>query len=516
MVALSASPTASRPSSLKPRVETHPPYRVTLGPEAGDLLRAAGVEPYPWQQDALDLLCSVGDDGKWACFEYCEWVARQNGKGVVLEGRALAGLLLFDEALILWSAHEYKTAMEAMRRIVALLRKLCHQMSDILFDYNGVLIKVINSHGEESIERLDTGARIKFVARSKGSGRGFSGDVVIIDEAFAYTNIQQEALMPTMSARENPQIIYTSTPPLTGTSGEVMYALRHRGDPTAPRAKDDGPWEQDEALGYRDWGLGGELEDLDKPDAADRPDLDDRENWRNTNPSVDVGGLTEKFIARERRAMSDAGFGRERIGIWPRDANIRADGWQVISKTQWTAREDPLMKFVGRVALGVDVTPDRGWSAISSAGQRAAGGRGIDIIEHKPGTGYLIARLKKLVEEHDVCVIVVSDRAIADAAEEAKLPVYRASAGDMTSAANALYAGVADKVPEARDVWHHIHADLDDAVAGATKREVGDGWAWDRRSPQVNICPLVAGSLGLWGLSTPRIHVASLKPFALT
>jgi len=35
---------------------------------------------------------------------------------------------------------------------------------------------VINTKGEESIARLDTGARIKFVARSTGSGLGFSGD----------------------------------------------------------------------------------------------------------------------------------------------------------------------------------------------------------------------------------------------------------------------------------------------------------------------------------------------------
>jgi hypothetical protein len=117
-----------------------------------------------------------GPDGLWACFEYCELVARQNGKGAILEARALAGFLLLGEALIMWSAHEYKTAMEAFRRVRTLLRTLGTPINDNLILLDGVYIKVSNTNGDEGFERLDTEQRIKFIARSKGSGRGFTGD----------------------------------------------------------------------------------------------------------------------------------------------------------------------------------------------------------------------------------------------------------------------------------------------------------------------------------------------------
>jgi len=44
---------------------------------------------------------------------------------------------------------------------------------------------------------------------------------------------------------------------------------------------------------------------------------------------------------------------------------------------------------------------------------------------------------------------------------------------------------------------------LTDAVAGATKRQVADAWAWRRRGG-ADITPLVAATLARWGIvSTP-------------
>ena len=46
--------------------------------------------------------------------------------------------------------------------------------------------------------------------------------------------------------------------------------------------------------------------------------------------------------------------------------------------------------------------------------------------------------------------------------------------------------------------------ELDDAVMGATTRIVSDGWLWDRKSASVDISPLVAATVALWGLKTAR------------
>ena len=43
--------------------------------------------------------------------------------------------------------------------------------------------------------------------------------------------------------------------------------------------------------------------------------------------------------------------------------------------------------------------------------------------------------------------------------------------------------------------------ELRQAVKGATKRPLGDAWAWSRRNSTVDISPLVAATLALWGHS---------------
>ena len=43
---------------------------------------------------------------------------------------------------------------------------------------------------------------------------------------------------------------------------------------------------------------------------------------------------------------------------------------------------------------------------------------------------------------------------------------------------------------------------LDDAVAGAARRPLGDGWLWARRLSTVDISPLVAVTLAAWSTAS--------------
>lgn len=475
-----------------PRVELHPPYELTFGPVAVELCRRAGQVLDDWQADSLDVMLGVRADEKWASPEFAEWVSRQNGKGGIGEGRVLVGFLgPLKERLILWSAHEYKTAMEAFRRIGWLLRNLGEYRSENLIMVGDIPIKVINTNGEESYERLDTGQRVRFVARTKGSGRGFSGDVNIIDEAFAYTFQHQSALMPTLSARPNPQIVYLSSPPLDSLTGEVMFQLRRR----ATAGGDDG-------LGYRDWGLPGDL------DSLGALDLGDLRLWAQTNPALGIR-ITEETVRREFRSMSAIDFARERLGVWPREPS--AAGYRIIPEHFWTDRQDAEAKLDGRPALGVYVPPDRSYAAIVAAGARAAGGRMVELTgrgpvdDYRPGTRWVVPRLKQL-EEHNPSVMVIDDKALADEAEEAGLTVHRANVADVVTGCQLFFDGVAGADDSGRDVWHLGQQLLTDAVAGATKRKVGGSWAWERHDVTGDVTVLAAASLALFGHSTPRVH----------
>jgi len=137
------------------------------------LAARAGLVLDPWQRFILDQGMAENDKGDWAAFEVCVNVPRQNGKGGVIEARELWGLFIGGEELILHSAHEFKTAKRAFKRIERLIRG-CPDLHKRVKRY-------WQTTGEESIE-LWTGQELRFIARSGGSGRGFTGHCNILDE----------------------------------------------------------------------------------------------------------------------------------------------------------------------------------------------------------------------------------------------------------------------------------------------------------------------------------------------
>ncbi len=492
-------PPSSTLSRLRPRVEVAPPSRDSYGPAAVQLARVAGLELDQWQQDALTLMLSRRPDGKWACFEYAEIVSRQNGKGSILEARALAGLFLLKEQLIMWSAHEVKTALEAFRRLRTLLLYLGESVNENLIDVDGVPIKVSNTNGQESFERLDTGQRVKFIARSKGSGRGFSGDVNIIDEAFAYTDDQHSALMPTMSARPNPQLIYTSSPPLTGDTGEVLFRLRKRAE-----SGNGG------RLGYRDWGAAGTLDDLRELD------LDDRTQWAATNPAYGVR-ISEEFVQSERESMSDEKFAIERYGVWPR----QQVGGGAIDMNQWANLEDIASKRDGDVALAVDIAPERDYAAIAIFGLRADGLGHLQVVDYRPGTDWVLDRI---VEWREVLnpVAVGMGRATAASLEVElkKLGIARPEdpekpqRGDLAVTASLEMTAATGQFLDAvkQGTFRHVgQQELTASAKGSKTKVLGDSLAWARRDSSADTSPLVAVTLARWAFES-RVHLIDQGP----
>ena len=183
----------------RPRIASVPPSAWSEGDRVADLAAAVGLHLDDWERWVLDQGLGRTEDRQWAAFEKALIVSRQNGKGAVLEALELAALFLddFDTDLILHSAHEFKTASEAFRRIQGRID------SHPLFKRR--VKQVYLQRGAESIE-LKNGKRLRFVARSSGSGRGFSADLVILDEAYELGDAAMAALLPTLSARPNPQI----------------------------------------------------------------------------------------------------------------------------------------------------------------------------------------------------------------------------------------------------------------------------------------------------------------------
>jgi hypothetical protein len=495
----------------------------SAGIECIELAAAAGLELDPWQQLAIILGLGETKLGKWAAFTVALIVARQNGKGSILEALELYWLFVAGERLIGHSAHEYKTAMEGFRRVLWLI-----DSNDWL---RKRVKKVINTNGEEGIELL-TGQRLRFMARSKGAGRGFTFHKLVWDEGYALTREQQDAQLPTMSAVDNPQIWVTSSPPLTSDTGEVLFQLRRMALAMGSQ------------LAFMDYGSEGSL------DALENVNLDDITLWQQTNPSeVHAGqghGVSIETMARERSAMSDSGYARERLCIWPPDLT---EGFGVITKEQWDRMLDPRSgsdewppeplghmldmvgakpptALVGKPVISIDVSPRVQGSvraAVSLAMRRADGKRHIELLARDSGTAWVIPWLRAFLIQTPIGGIALDPGSpagslmadVGNLLAELGLSqdlILRMTAQSVASAFGMIYDAATEAEPS---VVHLDQMELALAVGGAVKRPVGDGHAWDRRNATTDITPLVSVTHALWGLAQPAAMIEDEEPLVV-
>jgi phage terminase large subunit-like protein len=461
-VSLTISGPAGRLGSQRPRLSSVPPASSSAGGDATEYAASVGLVLDPWQSFVLD--GALGEVGRmWAAFEVGVVVTRQNGKGVIIEARELAGVALFGERLIIHTAHELKTAEEAFLRMEA----LCEDSPE-LCKASGSPFSVRQYHrsnGKEAIT-FKNGARIKYVARSKGSGRGFSGDLIVLDEAMFLTTESMSALLPTLTASPNPQVWYT------GSAGlEESTHLRS----VRERAQAGG----DPSLAYFEWS------------AEDNDDFDDPAVWAKANPALGIH-ITEDRIRMERAALDEVGFAREHLGIW-----YGADLEAIIPLSVWEASFDGMSQALDPVAFALDVPPDRTSCAIAMAGRRRDGKLHVEVVDHRKGTGWAAVRMVELVRRWRPSVVVVDPAGPAGSLladlESAGVQVTKTSGQEMAQACGMFYdAAVDDRV---RHIGQPV---LNAALGAARKRNLGDAWAWHRRD-RTDISPLVAVTLAAFG-----------------
>lgn len=495
-----SSPPGSLLGVARPRVELRPEAAQSFGDSAVELAAAAGIVLEPWQVDGLQVMLGVRDDGLWAAREYVELLGRQQGKTAGLGvPRVLAGLLILGEQLISWSAHEVATALEAHRSLRAAFATLGEEVGQNEFRIGPMTVRAVDARGSEGYN-CSTGQRIRITARSKGASRGFSGDVTILDEAWAYTRAQQSAMAPTMVARPNPQTVILSSPPLDADSGEVLFALRARAAAGEPD------------LAFRDWGLGMTLDEFAALDPlAQRAFVADRARWAAALPALGRGRVTERAVEQLRREMTPVDFARELLGMWP----VQGDGTsRVIPAAAWEPLQDPGSQPGAHVAFGIDATPERTLAAIGVASIRADGLEHVEVVAQGNGLGWVVARAKELHERHRGVVWVIDPAgpagALAGDLAAAGLPLLEVTGRDWGRACASLY----DAVVQGR-LRHLGDPVLDGAVAVARRREIGDGgFAWARRSSLASIAPLVAVTLARWGAVTERPQPA-ISPLAV-
>lgn len=464
------SPSVVLPDGVQtPRVRHAPNVRGNAWEDLSDLAKAYGTVLDPWQENMLSAAMGERADGSFAAKHVGLSVPRQNGKGTLLEVRALGGLFLFGEQMIVHSAHEVRTAQIGFTR----LKSYFENYDDLRKKVAGIG----NAVAREYI-RLKTGQEIKFVTRSKSAIRGFSADCLLLDEAQILDDVAWEAILYTVSARPNHQIWLVGTPPTDPAQGVVFGRFRQRGL--------EG---KDHRLAWCEWS------------APQGCDLDDMASVAVANPALG-GRITHSTVLDERAAASDESYARERLGMW-----TEMGAQRVISADTWAAVRDPyLVDSGGAVALAVDVSPDRDVSAIVACGTTTSGSTYVDVVETRAGEpDWIVGRVGELCRKHDVRAVVVDGRSAAntliDPLQKARVTVTVTTATQMAKA----FGGFYDAVMSAQ-VRHMDQPVLNTALAVARKRSIGDGgFGWSRKDSDADITPIVGATLALWGLTSSEV-----------
>ncbi len=422
-------------------------------------------------------------ENKWAAFEVGLVVSRQNGKGSILEARELAGLFILGERLIIHSAHQFDTSKEAFERILFLIENTPDLMREVK--------RISRSHGEEGVE-LRNGQRLRFRTRTKGGGRGFTADCLILDEAMILNTEQVSALMPTLSARPNPQLWYT------GSAGD-------QDSTQLGRVRARGISGSDPRLFYAEWSIDS-CTDFCPKDCDEHDPHDSVESYAKANPGLGIR-ISVEHVESERRSMDPDSFARERLGVgdWP----VEGDRWAVIGEDSWYARVNPISEIVGTpLVLGVDTTPDRAYSCISVAGGNDEGETHVEVTsnegyDHRPGTQWVVPRVMELWKSFCPAAVVIDKGGQAGSfvteLEEAGVTVLTPMAREYAQACGDFYSGIVPRKGNEPNIVHINQQPLNEAVAGADKRDLVDMWAWSKRLSASDITPLVSCTLASWG-----------------
>lgn len=473
--------------SQTPRLELVPTYFTSAGDDAVDLAAVAGLNLDPWQQHVLRGSLGESKDGRWKAFECGLIVPRQNGKGSILEARELAGLFLFGEKTIIHSAHLFSTAMEHRQRMEALI---CNsELVEYIKGYNGSAdpkrLPGIKTGGTDISITLQNGNRLKFLARSGGGGRGFSGDVVVLDEAYDLPDAVLAALMPTMASRSlhgSPQIWYTSSAGMPDS--DVLRRIRERAI---------SPSEDDERLYYAEWSV------------DDEADPDSPESWAQANPSLGIR-LSAQFVADERRTMGDEEFKRERLGIW-----AKIGGSSAIPPAMWEACADEESTPGASIAFGVDVTPLRDVATIAAASFTDEGRVHVEIIDRRAGTAWVNDRVKELQERWRPAAIVY-DAASQAAPVLADVPRLKRHLTGLDSRTYAQSCGDFFDAITQENIAHINQEELNEAVESCRRSKgASDLWRWTKADSTKDVSPLVAVTLAHYGLTDTARNKSSKK-----
>lgn len=456
-----------------------------------------GVKLFPWQRWLLLHALELNEDGSYRYRFVIVEVARQNGKTLLMLVLALWHIYALDSPTVIGTAQDLANADKAWGEAVEWAQS-DEELSE--------LIEKINQ-GHPKFMKLVTGCQYRVASASRKGGRGFSGDLILLDELREHQSWDSwAAVTNTMNARPKAQAWALSN---AGDALSIVLrylrALAHRslgwpdGDADAEilEALDEEMQEfldesgDDEVLGWFEWSA---------PPGVKRTD---RDAWAQANPSLNhteivENCVTERAIAAALRTNPPHQFEIEVLCRWLSMAEAGP-----FPEGSWRATLDNDVRPVSgsRQVACVAVSWNRRRAYVARAGHDEDGAPVGGIAADRAGTDWVVPWLVEYQDSFDGVVVQSNgapETSLIDDIEKAGLKMIAWAGPDL-----GIATGITFDRLDKRRIRHLAHPGLDAAATSASVKVLSQGaWVIDLAKSPTDAAPLKAFIGAVWGLET--------------
>jgi hypothetical protein len=470
------------------------------------------LPPFPWQAWLLVHALELNPDGSYRWRIVIVEVARQNGKTLVEIILALWHLYVMKSPTVIGTAQNLENAEKAWKEAVARARS-DEELAEMIPEdgvYLGHPKQFQIVHNEDGKERTSE-------YRVTAAGRGFSGDLILMDELREQKNWDSWAQVTnTMNARPRAQTwCFSNAPDALGVVLRYLRALAHR---------ELGWPDGDEDL---QGAILGEIEAL--PEFEDMPEVEfdtgffewsmapglprnHPQGLMQANPACNHTEVTPNCITY-RALISGLRTSPAHIAeaeICCRETTIGVGG--PFPEGSWeTTRDDEARPAPStKICVCVEVSNRREQTYITRAGWDSEGQPVVGVREDRAGTDWVIEYLKE--QRKTFAAVVVRTGAASPVAallkemQDARLPIVEWKGNEIPAAHGQMFDRLRDST-----IKHLAHGGLDTAATSAVERIMpGGGWVVDHNKSPTDVAPLLAAIGAVWGLNhlppAPKVH----------
>lgn len=494
------APMVNARTGALPRVATARRYeRPTLGDYIADVGIALGFDFHDWQRLLSDVSMELIPRPEPTDYQsrlrlnhqyVGALVGRQSGKTAWSVARVVAqaqlphneaiaeriGIPRFKSQHIAYTAQTRTIAEQKWREHIDIIESSAMART----------LKHVHFANGKECAYFANGSTYRPVTPNRTGARGLVLDLVIVDEALAHPLWLLSALRPTMAQRDGAEFCLGAQFVVISNAGdddsELLNRLQDLGresanDPNARRC-------------WLEWSMKPESDPLSE------------ETWYETIPTLEqINGINIDFLRMEAETMPLEQFMREYLCVrssTTADALFTSERWNEMYRTDVIIPYD--------VILALDVASDRQRASLVAVGSIDSY-LPIEIVDSRDGLAWILERVTEVALRSNAPVVIDAGGPAASlipALEFSKVTVIPIAAREVTNAAAMFFDAF-----QVKRLTHMNDYRLNDAVIAASKRAVGERWAFDRRG-HVDISPLIAASFGVWAIETGQLNKGTI------